>query len=342
MNKANLFFYGSIFFVIFTLGIFGLLALGQKNENIIHLTVSEEELIAKLDTLTASNASLENLNSIYEETLNNAVLEISDLQNQLEENRQLLEELQNNNDISEETIASLNQTISDLNILIEEKDAEISELNSVVANNEVIIADLNATIDSLVSDLNSGNELFQKVISGDFTEIKASDFGNITELRPYAFYGCDMLISVEIPESITTIGVSAFEKCSSLKYVDLPNSLTRIESNTFNNCSALESIILPSSLVHIGYESFRFSGLTSIIIPSSVNLIDGYAFYGCNSLTEMTLLSPGQTILNHSTGISNATTKIYVPSGTLEAYQTAGYWSQFADLFVELGHDFEG
>ncbi|MBR2970498.1 MAG: leucine-rich repeat domain-containing protein, partial [Clostridia bacterium] len=63
-----------------------------------------------------------------------------------------------------------------------------------------------------------------------------------------AFSGCESLISINIPDSVTTIGASAFYRCDSLTSVVIPDGLTKIERDVFNYCNSLESIVLPSGL----------------------------------------------------------------------------------------------
>lgn len=53
---------------------------------------------------------------------------------------------------------------------------------------------------------------------------------------------CKSLISVTIPDSVTSIGGSAFYNCVSLTSVTIPNSVTSIGDEAFCNCASLTSI----------------------------------------------------------------------------------------------------
>lgn len=57
------------------------------------------------------------------------------------------------------------------------------------------------------------------------------------------FYGCTGLISVTIPNSVTSIGDYSFLDCSGLTYICISNSVTSIGGKAFNGCCGLVSII---------------------------------------------------------------------------------------------------
>lgn len=57
-----------------------------------------------------------------------------------------------------------------------------------------------------------------------------------------AFSGCSSLMSVTIPDSVTSIGYYAFSGCSSLTSIEIPNSVTSIEYRVFNGCSNLTRV----------------------------------------------------------------------------------------------------
>ena len=95
------------------------------------------------------------------------------------------------------------------------------------------------------------------------------------------------IISCKINEN-TKIICSAFRDCSNLTSIEIPNSVTSIGEYAFRGCSSLKSITIPNSVTSIGEYAFRgCSSLTSIIIPYSVTSIGENAFDGCSRLTSV-------------------------------------------------------
>ena len=114
--------------------------------------------------------------------------------------------------------------------------------------------------------------------------------GSTYEIYSRAFYYRDDIISVTIPDSVTSIGNHAFAYCSSLTSIIIPDSVTSIESYAFRGCSSLTSVTIGNNVRSI--RSYVFSGcssLTSVTIPDSVTSIGEQAFYGCTSLTSVNI-----------------------------------------------------
>ena len=160
---------------------------------------------------------------------------------------------------------------------------------------------------------------------------------DVTTIANAAFNNCNNIISIIIPSSITSIYSNAFRNCSGLTSITIPSSITKIGFADFYGCSSLTKITIPSSVTIIdGWAFHSCSNLINIVIPSGVTDIGEYAFYRCAKLTEIKVLATTPPSLQNTNAISSATTTIYIPAGTLSAYQTATNWSSFASKFVEL------
>ena len=114
------------------------------------------------------------------------------------------------------------------------------------------------------------------------------------------FHGNTEIISfneLQYFTGLTTLGQDAFYGCTSLESVKLPESLTMIEhgyygAGAFMYCSGLESVDFSDCTDLEGIGDYAFYGctsLTSITLPASVRFISDYAFYSCQSLTTFTI-----------------------------------------------------
>ncbi|MBR5516049.1 MAG: leucine-rich repeat domain-containing protein [Clostridia bacterium] len=65
----------------------------------------------------------------------------------------------------------------------------------------------------------------------------------ITSIGKYAFYYCENLEVVHVPESIKAIKDFAFHSCASLHDIKIPNALREIEPNAFINCDAFKKAL---------------------------------------------------------------------------------------------------
>ena len=121
------------------------------------------------------------------------------------------------------------------------------------------------------------------------------------------------IVSITIPDSVTSIGEYAFLDCSSLTSITIPDSVTSIRNNTFYGCDSLpvennlryadtylidavdkslSTYTIKEGTKRIGGDAFSYcSSLTSITIPDSVTSIEAYAFSNCSNLNEITCLA---------------------------------------------------
>ena len=85
--------------------------------------------------------------------------------------------------------------------------------------------------------------------------------------------GCIDLKKVELPENVTSIGISAFFGCKNLEYINIPKALKEIERYAFYGCSNLTSIDIPETCTSIGESAFGGCySLTSVKIPSTTSV----------------------------------------------------------------------
>ena len=112
----------------------------------------------------------------------------------------------------------------------------------------------------------------------------------VERIDSWAFYGCNSMTKVQIPDCILHIGGSVFKNCSALQEVIIPPNVGKIDYSTFAECIALTNVVIPASVGEIGKYAFKgCSGLENIIVPNSVTNIQSCAFSECSGLQCMTL-----------------------------------------------------
>ena len=120
-------------------------------------------------------------------------------------------------------------------------------------------------------------------------------------IREQTFNMCEGIISVTIPEGITTIEELAFNYCSSMTGdLTIPNSVTNIGQSAFANCASLNgTLILPENLSTIEDNVFydcKFTG--SLVIPENVTSIGSSAFHN-NRFTGNLNIPEGVTSIGY-------------------------------------------
>lgn len=94
---------------------------------------------------------------------------------------------------------------------------------------------------------------------------------DVVSIDNQAFYLCENLVSVEIPNSVITIGDKAFLGCRKLDNIEIPNSVTTIGVSAFEECFYFVSVEIPESVTKLGYRAFyRCNFLETARVPLSL------------------------------------------------------------------------
>lgn len=159
---------------------------------------------------------------------------------------------------------------------------------------------------------------------------------DVTAFVTYAFARCVGLKNVDLKNtSITGNLYFAFVNDGALQSAVLPSNITSLNS-TFYQCLSINDVEIPSQVTSILSAFYTCLGLTHITIPTNVAEIGANSFSGCSSLSEVHVQATNPpTLGNNVFNNLPANYVIYVPVGTLAAYQSA--WSAYADHIVEEG-----
>ena len=213
-----------------------------------------------------------------------------------------------------------------------------SSLTSITVSegNPVYHSDGNCLIEMESKTLIAGCETSVIPADGSVTSIGDSAFygcdrltnitipDSVTSIDDSAFYGCDRLTNITIPDSVTSIGDSAFYGCDRLTNITIPDGVTFIGREAFYNCDSLTSVTIPDGVTFIGREAFwGCDRLTNITIPDSVTSIGYEAFYNCDSLTSVTIPDSVTSIGDSAFSGCDSLTSITVNVGNL-VYHSEG------------------
>ena len=124
---------------------------------------------------------------------------------------------------------------------------------------------------------------------GDITIPSTVKYGGstykVTGIANEAFRFMAGVTSINIPNSVTSIGAIAFGGCVKLTTITIPNSITSIDYAAFDHCEKLQSITIPKSVTFIGQAPLaNCASLKTIIVDKDNKVYDSRN--NCNAIID--------------------------------------------------------
>ncbi|MBR6189104.1 MAG: leucine-rich repeat protein [Prevotella sp.] len=190
---------------------------------------------------------------------------------------------------------------------------------------------------------------------------------SVRSIDSWGFARCRNLKQVSMPSQMRSIGGCAFLECEQLEEVTLPDSLQYFGDGAFMQCMKLSNVsissdnpnffdvngvladrrherliyyptgrtdtlyILPASIKRIGDEAFyKQPYLRTLVMHAEVDSLGAGALHDCPQLRRITGLPAVPPYYDMSTMMmSDFDADVYVPLGSLQAYQQDYMWSMY-------------
>lgn len=192
-------------------------------------------------------------------------------------------------------------------------------LETYFSTNTVVEAATETSASDFTYTITSSNEIsIKKYIGSAENVVIPSEIEGypVTKISACAFYNCQTIKNVVVPDTVTAIERQAFMDCRALESVTLSKNITQIKDTLFSCCLSLKEITIPDGVTIIEEHAFySCESLQKVTMSNSVQTIGEYAFAHCYALKEIPnitgVTSMGESVFSHCTSL----TEVTIPGG---------------------------
>ncbi len=169
----------------------------------------------------------------------------------------------------------------------------------------------------------------------------------VKTIESYAFDACANLKTIVLNEGLETIGDYAFYNCSALEAINIPSTVTNIGVAAFSNPKITSLTVNENnetyysegnSVITKATPKKLVAGCTTSVIPNDVQIIGWGAFQSCTGLTQLTLPLSLTTIEAYAFIYCTGLTSIQIPANVSSIGQGALANMDLAYLSVASGN----
>ena len=226
------------------------------------------------------------------------------------------------------------------------------------------------SMSDLTIEVTEGNKKYSGEVTIPSTISYKSRTLTVTSIGTSAFYSCNDLTSITIPNSVTSIGASAFFGCKGLTSIIIPNSVTSIGDYAFSLCTGLKTVINFSNMAFsegfgVAYyadkvfnvQNGSIEGDFVFDVIEDVNTLCGYigkagdivlpsdyknesyvigmaAFSGCTGLTSITIPNSVTSIGERAFEFCNNLTSVTIGNSVTSIENYAFYYCESFKIYL--------
>jgi hypothetical protein len=112
---------------------------------------------------------------------------------------------------------------------------------------------------------------------------------SLTKMANSLVYKCPVIEEVILGPALTAVPNNTFQE-SGIVSVVIPENITSVGQYAFYNCKSLKTVTMHDGVTSIGSKIFQYSTIEEFTVPMGVTNIPQDCFHGCTSLTTSPVL----------------------------------------------------